>query len=222
MLFLRRRKLLRQPLASPVTAQGLYRSLTLPRGRSMTLAEGRVRIDGGRDARELAARLAWELPDEVRVELYDDRIVIAGEPSFEHDAAVGHLAERLAPFAESRRWAARRAPTVLMPHGPAYVRSDLVFVRAGSSWPGEVLLGSDLALAVEVAAAPDPSDDRGLKRVFYALAGASCYLLFDLSLEQVTLFDIPCDGDYQQDVTVPLGKPLQLPDGPLLQTAIPD
>ncbi|MEO3782399.1 Uma2 family endonuclease [Actinocorallia sp. B10E7] len=213
--------MLRHPLASPVTAQSLYRALALPRGR-MVLSEGRIRVDGGRDARTLAARLAWELPDEVRVELYADRIVIAGEPSPEHDAALEYLAEQLAPFAESRQWAVRRAPTVLMPRGPAYVRPDLAFPRAGSSWPGEVLLGSDLALAVEVAAAPDPSDDRDLKRAFYALAGVSCYLLLDLPRRQTVLFDIPCDGDYQQRSAVPLGESLRLPDGPLLRTAIPD
>lgn len=185
------------------------------------MSDGRVRVDGGRDARTLAARLAWELPDEVRVELYDDRIVIAGSPSPEHEAAVERLAARLGPFARSRHWTARRAPTVLMPRGPAYVRSDLAFVRAGSAWQGETLLGSDLALVAEVAADPDPEDDRGLKRVFYALAGVSCYLLFDLPLRRATLFDIPCDGDYQQHITVPFGEPLPLPDGPLLETALP-
>ncbi|WP_157964032.1 Uma2 family endonuclease [Actinocorallia populi] len=214
--------MLRQPLASPVTAQGLRRSLALPRGRSMSLTEGRVRIDGGEDARALAARLAWELPDEVRVELYDEGIVIAGEPSPAHETAVRDLAEQLAPFALSRQWAVRRGPTVLMPRGPAYVRCDLAYARAGPAWPGEVLLGSDLALAVEVAADPDAADDRGLKRAFYATAGASCYLLVDLPLRQATLFDIPCDGDYQQRVTAPLGEPLQLPDGPVLKTPIPD
>ncbi len=213
--------MLRQPLASPVTAQDLHRSLALPRGCTMKLAGGRLRIDGGHDARSLAARLAWELPDEVRVELYDERVVVAGAPSREHDAAVEYLSRQFEPFAGSRGWTPHLAPTVLMPRGPAYVRADLAFARAGSPWPGEVLLGSDLALVAEVAADPDPADDRDLKRVFYALSGVSCYVLFDLPRRQATLFDIPCDGDYQQHVTVAFGTPLTLPDGLLLDTEAP-
>ncbi|MCD0447951.1 Uma2 family endonuclease [Actinocorallia sp. API 0066] len=214
------RGLLRRPPTAP-TAEGVHRELRLPKGRTARLADGRVRIDGGWNARWLAARLTGELPASVRVEQYNAEIVIAGAASRAHDRAVEALADRLAPLAKEREWAVRRDATVLMPGGGAYVRPDIVCVRAGSAWQGEVVLGSDLALAVEVAAAPDAADDRTLKRSFYATAGVSCYVLLDLERASAVLYDIPCEGDYQQRHEAVLGDPLPLPYDTALETAVP-
>ncbi|WP_344823007.1 Uma2 family endonuclease [Actinocorallia longicatena] len=213
-----RQHLLRRPVAWPPTAEKLYAALSMPRGCTMTLTGGRVRVDGGRDPRQLAARLAGELPDGVRVELYDGRIVVSGVPDLRHDQAVGAVEARLGGLAAGRDWGAQRAATVLMPRGRSYVHPDLSYVRAGAGWQGEVVLGSDLALAVEVASPPDAEDDRDAKRLFYAEAGVSSYLLFDLDAGEAVLFDIPIDGDYQQSSRVPFGVPLPLPYGNPLET----
>jgi Uma2 family endonuclease len=212
-----RQHLLRRPVAWPPTAEKLYAALSMPRGCTMTLTGGRVRVDGGRDPRQLAARLAGELPDRVRVELYDGLIVVTGVPDLRHDRVVAELAARLAGVAAGRDWTIQRTATVLMPRGRSYVHPDLSFVRTPAR-DGDVVLGSDLALAVEVATDPDADDDRGLKREFYASAGVSSYLLFDLSEGEAVLFDIPIEGDYQQASRVPLGVPLPLPYGNPLET----
>ncbi|GAB2812630.1 hypothetical protein GCM10022221_07810 [Actinocorallia aurea] len=203
-------------------AAAVLRELRLPKGRTARIAGGRVRIDGGWNARWLAARLIAELPAEVRVEQYGDEIAIAGKPSRAHDRMVEAVADRLAPAAKEHEWAVRRDATVLMPAGGAYVRPDLVCVRAGSAWQGDVVLGSDLALAVEVAAAPDAADDRELKRRFYATAGVSCYVLLDLERADAVLYDIPCEGDYHHQTDAPLGTALTLPFDAVLETAVPD
>ncbi|GAB3279492.1 hypothetical protein GCM10027589_06120 [Actinocorallia lasiicapitis] len=210
--------LLRRPVAWPPTAEKLYAALSVPKGCTMTLTSGRVRIEGARDQQRLAAQLACELPDGVRVELYDGRVVVSGVPDPAHDGVVAALRARLTEPAAEHRWSVHRDATVLMPRARSYVRPDLSFVRAGAGWQGEVVLGSDLALAVEVAAAPDSADDREAKRLFYAAAGVSSYLLFDLPDQQAVLFDIPIDGDYQHAERVPLGTPLPVPYGTPLDT----
>jgi Uma2 family endonuclease len=211
-----RRQLLRRPVAWPPTAAKLFGALALPRGYTMSLTEGRIRIGGDRDLRQLAARLSEELPEPVHVELYGEHVVVSGVPAQAHDVAVRAIAGQLAPIASAQSWTAAPGATVLMPRGRAYVRPDLSFVR--SAWPGEVVLGSDLALAVEVASPVDGADDRDIKRLFYAVAGVSYYLLVDLPREMIVLFDIPCDGDYQNREQVPFGSPLPVPFGPALET----
>lgn len=215
-----RQQLLRRPVAWPPTAEKLYSALAVPKGCTMTLTEGRVRFGGGRDLRQLAARLAGELPDRVRVELYDDQVVVAGVPPLEHDQVLQMLASRLAAMALAQQWTPQLGATVLMPRGRSYVRPDMSFVRAGSAWQGDVVLGSDLAMVVEVACPPDAHDDRSAKRQFYSTAGVSSYLLFDLSRHEAVLFDIPCDGEYQNTLKVPFGVPLPLPYGVELDTVI--
>jgi Uma2 family endonuclease len=182
----------------------------------MSLIGGRIRIDGSRDLRQLAARLSGELPEPVHVELYGGHVVVSGVPTQVHDVALTAIAAQLQPIAFAQSWTAAPGATVLMPRGRAYVRPDLSFVR--SAWPGEVVLGSDLALAVEVASPIDGADDRDIKRLFYAVAGVSYYLLVDLPREEVVLFDIPCDGDYQNRAQVPFGSPLPVPFGTELET----
>lgn len=209
----------RPPLPTP---EGILRALRLPKGRTARLADGRVRVDGGWNARWLAARLIAELPGSARVEQYGREIVIAGAASRAHDRTADAVADRLGPAAKEHEWTVRRDATVLMPEGGAYVRPDLALVRPGSAWQGELVLGSDLALVVEVAAAPDAADDRELKRRFYATAGVSCYVLLDLERDEAVLYDIPCDGDYQHQTDVRLGEPLTLPFDAVLETAVPD
>ncbi|MDX6738660.1 Uma2 family endonuclease [Actinocorallia sp. A-T 12471] len=215
------RGLLRRP-PSAATAEAVRRELRLPKGRTVRSAGGRVRIDGGWNARWLAARLIAELPSTLRVEQYGEEIVIAGAPSRAHDRMVEAVADRITPAAKEREWAVRCDATVLMPAGGAYVRPDLVCVRPGSAWQGDVVLGSDLALVVEVAAAPDAADDRELKRRFYATAGVSCYVLLDLERGDAVLYDIPCEGDYHHQSDAPLGAALTLPFDAVLDTSVPD
>ncbi|ROO82872.1 putative restriction endonuclease [Actinocorallia herbida] len=215
------RGLLRRPPAAP-TAEAVRRELRLPKGRTARISGGRLRIDGGWNARWIAARLIADLPAAVRVEQYGEEIVIAGAPSRAHDRMVEAVADRIAPAAKEREWAVRRDTTVLLPSGGAYVRPDLVCVRPGSVWQGDVVLGADLAVAVEVAAAPDAADDRELKRRFYATAGVSCYVLLDLERGDAVLYDIPCEGDYHHQTDAPLGTALPLPFDAVLDTAIPE
>jgi Uma2 family endonuclease len=216
LLWFARRQLLRRPVAWPPTAEKLFRALALPRGYTMSLVDGRIRIDGSRDLRQLAARLSGELPEPVHVELYGGHVVVSGVPTQAHDVALTAIAAQLQPITIAQSWTAAPGATVLMPRGRAYVRPDLSFVR--SAWPGEVVLGSDLALAVEVASPIDGPDDRDIKRLFYAVAGVSYYLLVDLPREEIVLFDIPCDGDYQNRAQVPFGSPLPVPFGTALET----
>ncbi|MEO5874188.1 MAG: Uma2 family endonuclease [Streptosporangiaceae bacterium] len=211
-----RQQLLRRPVAWPPTAAKLFGALDLPRGYRMVLTGGRIRIDGSRDLRQLSARLSDELPDPVRIELYGGQVVVSGVPTQAHDTVLGAVAARLGPVTAEQGWTASPTATVLMPRGRAYVRPDLSFVR--SAWSGDVVLGSDLALAVEVASMIDGQDDREIKRRFYAAAGVSSYLLVDLPREEVVLFDAPCDGEYQHQERAPFGAPLPVPFGPPLET----
>src|SRR4051812_31783962 len=101
-----RRQLLRRPVAWPPTAAKLFGALALPRGYTMSLIEGRIRIDGDGDLRQLAARLSGELPEPVHVELYGEHVVVSGVPTQAHDVAVKAMAARLAPIASAQGWTA--------------------------------------------------------------------------------------------------------------------
>ncbi len=73
-----------------------------------------------------------------------------------------------------------------------------------------------VALVVEVTSS-GPDRDRVGKRHCYAMAGVPLYLLVDRERRTLTLFSEPRDdaaigGDYQEDVRVAFGHPLQLPE----------
>lgn len=59
---------------------------------------------------------------------------------------------------------------------------------------------------------PRPRADRETKRRSYAGVGIPLYLLVDRDASSVTLFFEPAGGDYRQLCTLPVGKPLTLPE----------
>ncbi|MET7766386.1 Uma2 family endonuclease [Streptomyces sp. NPDC005393] len=160
--------------------------------------------------------LALDTPEGFRAELIEGEIVVTPPPDGDHEDHIGLLVNQVARRAAmDLQFSGNKGLKV--PRGGLCVRNHVI--PDGTFAPTELRLfrGAEpwmpcegVAMVTEVTATK-PERDRTAKRHCYARGGIPLYLLIDRDSSDVTLFSDPEGADYRQHVTVPFGKPLDLP-----------
>lgn len=161
--------------------------------------------------------LALGTPEGYRAEFIDGDIVVTPPPVGDHEDCVSALlwqVERMSgtelDFSGSTGLqlvrGGRRPKNHAIPDG-TWAARDLRLFRGAEPWmPCE-----GVEMVAEVTSPARAERDRSAKRHCYALGGIPLYLLVDREKSSATLFSEPDQDDYQQVVTVPFGKEIELP-----------
>jgi Uma2 family endonuclease len=210
-----RHSLVRRRIDWPLTAEKLYDAITVPRGFRKELSYGRLRIghSGGRadqKLRDLAERLADELPSSVCLEIYAGRVVVTGTPRLAHRWAAAELTRQLQPVADARAWT-NFPGAVVIPHLREHTNPDVMVARPGGPTFDEAYCGAAVPLVGEVTSPGTAHDDYGPKREFYGQAGVGIYLIVDTEREETVLHTRPYDKGYRDIATLEFGARLLLP-----------
>ncbi|MET8180754.1 Uma2 family endonuclease [Streptomyces sp. NPDC005336] len=160
--------------------------------------------------------LALDTPEGFRAELIEGEIVVTPPPDGDHEDHIGLLVNQVARRAAmDLQFSGNKGLKV--PRGGLCVRNHVI--PDGTFAPTELRLfrGAEpwmpcegVVMVTEVTSTK-PERDRTAKRHCYARGGIPLYLLIDRDSSDVTLFSDPEGADYRQHVTVPFGKPLDLP-----------
>ncbi|GAU66439.1 hypothetical protein SSP35_03_00870 [Streptomyces sp. NBRC 110611] len=160
---------------------------------------------------------ALETPEGFKAELIEGEIVVTPPPDNNHERFFSRIVKQVLTRSCTDMDVSGNKGIVLSPGGlypKNYVIPDATFVPSDADLfglPGNWIPSDAVALVVEVTSSK-PYRDRVIKRDAYARANIPLYLLVDREKSTVTLFSEPVDGDYQTIRTVPIGKPIALPD----------
>jgi Uma2 family endonuclease len=208
---------LREPVQRPVSMEKLYGALKLPRGFRKELTHGCLRI--GRPGKpvddpllEFADRLAAEIPQGFRLEVYSGWIVVSGPPGVPHSTVVFRLNNLLLSTSLERGWLQHQTVGVINRYTREHWIPDLIVAPEGAPEFNTCLCGPGVLLVVEVTSDGTVNNDRGPKVSSYGSAGVPAYLLIDRELSEVVLHTRPYDKGYRDAVTVAIGKELALPE----------
>jgi Uma2 family endonuclease len=184
----------------------------------MTVA---VEYDEPRDPAEvlLEGFHALDTPEGFRAELIEGEIIVTPPPVGTHERNISRVVRQVMRCsAADMDFSGNKG--LLVPRGGLCPKNHLVpdgvFVPADAfddepSW----MPVDNVALVLEVTSSA-PDRDRRAKRYCYARAGVPLYLLIDRSEYTTTLFSGPIGSgdliDYHQDVRVPFGKSIDLPE----------
>jgi Uma2 family endonuclease len=161
--------------------------------------------------------LALDTPEGFRAELIEGEIVVTPPPDGDHEDYIELIVEQVYGRSRTRMQFSGNKGLQLessggcpkdrvIPDGTFAPRELRLYRGAGSWMPCD-----GVALVLEVTPTK-PKADREAKRRCYARGGIPLYLLVDRETSQITLFSDPEQDDYRQHCTVPLGKPLALPE----------
>jgi Uma2 family endonuclease len=158
---------------------------------------------------------ALDVPEGWRAEIFDGGIHLAPSPGLDHHeiAFLIHraLARELPDDWRIYQSSAATIETIKRLHEP----DVLVIPRSAVAAGGLTVSAADALLAVEITSPSNAHHDRKLKLWSYAHAPIPLYLhidRFDPAGPQSTLYSEPVDGTYRQDVRVPFGQPILLPE----------
>jgi Uma2 family endonuclease len=211
-----RKSLVRRHVDWPPTADKLYDAITVPRGFRKELSLGRVRIHRpGRKVDQalldLADRLAAELPDGSRLNIYAGQVVVGGFPRIAHGVAIYELSEQLRPAVISHGWTYAPGSAVVIPHLREHIGPDVMLVHRDAPTFDEAFCGEGVPLVAEVTSPGSSDEDHDHKQEFYGHAGVAIYLIVDLRRQVVIMHTRPHASGFRDTTTVPFGKPLALP-----------
>ncbi len=148
------------------------------------------------------------LPDGVRAELHDGRLILVPSPNAEHMIASGELYVRLREMVGDRRRVIQEVD-VRMADGHRYRKPDVLVLREPAR--GRPMDPDNVLLACEVIS-PSGGDERGDKLTAYGEAGIEWYLIVEETRDGFLgeLYQLQ-DGRYELLVKTPAAGSLTLP-----------
>lgn len=161
--------------------------------------------------------LALDTPEGYRAEFIEGDIVVTPPPDGDHEDYIGSLVEQIACGARTKmRFSGNKG--LKLPRGGLCTKNhaipdgtwaarDLRLFRDAEPW----MPCDGVEMVAEVTSPTGAARDRTAKRHCYALGGIPLFLLVDREKSSVTLFSEPDQDDYQQVVTMPFGKEIELP-----------
>jgi Uma2 family endonuclease len=161
--------------------------------------------------------LALDTPEGFRAELIEGEIVVTPPPDGDHENYINKIVKQIIrrsqtdmDFSGNKGLTLQSVPNAVRNHvipdctlAPAELN---LFEGAGSWMPCD-----GVTMVLEVTSTR-PHGDRETKRRCYAQGGIPLYLLVDRDNWSLTLFTDPARGDYREQHTVPIAKPLPLPE----------
>lgn len=161
--------------------------------------------------------LALDTPEGFRAELIEGEIVVTPPPDGEHEDYISLVVEQVIKrsrtdmqFSGNKGLKLRSPLDILKDHvipDATFVPRELRLFRNADSW----MPCDGVAMVLEVTSTK-PATDREAKRRSYARTGIPLYLLIDRDKSSVTLFSEPEEDYYQQNLRVPFGEGLSIPE----------
>jgi Uma2 family endonuclease len=161
--------------------------------------------------------LALDTPEGFRAELIEGEIVVTPPPDGDHEDYINQIMKQVIrrsrtdmDFSGNKGLKLRSGGNCpknhVIPDG-TFAPTTLRLYRGADSW----MPCDGVAMVLEVTSSK-PNADREAKRRCYARGGIPLYLLVDRDTSSITLFSDPEKDDYRQHCTLPLGKPVALPE----------
>ncbi|KAB8186233.1 Uma2 family endonuclease [Nonomuraea phyllanthi] len=149
-----------------------------------------------------------------RVEVIEGKLIVSPSGIPEHFMAGEELAGALRPLRKERGWHGAPGPHICIDGPRDSIQPDYVMWPPGCKRWGDELLSPGVLMAAEVVSPSSVRIDRVDKLRLYALGGVPVYLLIDPVSESpsATVYSDIKDGEYRAITSVPMGKPLHLPD----------
>ncbi|MDW4908195.1 Uma2 family endonuclease [Streptomyces sp. ADMS] len=161
--------------------------------------------------------LALDTPEGFRAELIEGEIVVTPPPDGDHEDYINQIMKQVIrrsrtdmDFSGNKGLKLQSGGSCprnhVIPDG-TFAPTKLRLYRGADSW----MPCDGVAMVLEVTSSK-PQTDREAKRRCYARGGIPLYLLIDREASSITLFSDPEKDDYRQHCTLPLGKPVALPE----------
>ncbi|MEV0229619.1 Uma2 family endonuclease [Nonomuraea sp. NPDC050786] len=201
-------------LACPFEYEGKDSMVAMMEEKYQTESTSAELPDVPRTARELFDVLP-PLPG-FRVEVIGGKLIVSPMGSPEHFWIGEELADALRPLRKERGWRGSQHGPGICIEGPRDSLSpDYVLTSPDCPrWGSNELLSSGVIMAAELVSPSSVRDDHEDKLRLYALGKVPVYLLIDPIAEcpSATVYSDVEDSAYRAITSVPMGKPLYLPD----------
>ncbi|WP_217697410.1 Uma2 family endonuclease [Nocardia donostiensis] len=162
---------------------------------------------------------ALETPEGFRAELIEGEIIVTPPPGGTHEGNIASVVRQVMRNSATETDFSGNKGLVLDRGGLCprnHVIPDGVFAPVGAFRDEPPWMPCAPVILVVEVTSDNPDRDRKTKRYCYARAGIPLYLLVDRRERTVTLFSEPGGAgdlvDYRQDVRMPFGKPVDLPE----------
>ncbi|MFB7913585.1 Uma2 family endonuclease [Streptomyces sp. NPDC056061] len=160
------------------------------------------------------ARHAIRAEEALRLEFVNGKLGVKALPDGDHGRIIEWLT-RLCMQADPARWLYPEQGLRIETYRKGNARPDGALARSGAFvGQGEWASPDDVLMVVEVTSYDEDTDrrDRVEKPRAYAETGIPVYLLIDRDTCEVKVHSQPDGVRYEQVVTVPYGKTVELPD----------
>ncbi|MBO8184553.1 Uma2 family endonuclease [Streptomyces spirodelae] len=160
--------------------------------------------------------LALDTPEGYRAEFIEGDIVVTPPPDGDHESHISVVVKQVTRKSATDMDVSGNKGLKLERGGRCpknYVIPDATWTPTSARlfWGAEPWMPAEGVAMVAEVTSTRPERDRDTKRHCYALAGIPLYLLVDRERGSVTLFSEPGNDDYQQVVTMPFGKEIEVP-----------